>query len=469
MLCIVEILDEINVVLRGVKHEHIEYVINKTKKLVKGARHTARYKVGAWDGKRSQLTQHGNTFLFMLPTILPMLEKFGYTFELVDHRSKESLQQEHIDKHFIDGFILRDPQVEAVNAVIDHKKGILDVATAAGKTLISAATSKYFNRPSIVIVPSNKLLIQTHNDFKKCDLDVGRVGGKYKEWEHKHIIATYQTLKNHRERINRDTKVIQIDEIHAYMSEDGVVDTILRNELRNAPVRIGLTGTVPKDKQHKEVLFTRLGGEIIYTYKPKEGIEDGYLSTLEISQHSIVHEILIESDWEREFRYYNRNEERLIAISNWIDELKHDKVLILTHPQAGIYIADTLGLDFIDQETPEDEREACYKKMDINDEPYYLVASYGTASTGISMDKIQAVVLIDVGKTFSRIIQSIGRGLRLDGVNNHLIVYDLYAKLIKNYKGKPYSYGFSLKHLKERRKIFKEYEYQYYDGESIYV
>ena len=72
MLCVVEILDEINVVLRGVKRVHIEYVINKTKKLVKGARHTARYKVGAWDGKQSQLTQHGNTFLFMLPTILPM-------------------------------------------------------------------------------------------------------------------------------------------------------------------------------------------------------------------------------------------------------------------------------------------------------------------------------------------------------------------------------------------------------------
>jgi len=80
-------------------------------------------------------------------------------------------------------------------------------------------------------------------------------------------------------------------------------------------------------------------------------------------------------------------------------------------------------------------RSEYYAKMDSEDR-YWLVASYGVVSTGISMNDVSTLVLVDVGKNFPRVIQSIGRGLRLDGVENHLVVHDLYASMIKRYKGK---------------------------------
>lgn len=468
MECVIKVLDEVNVKLCGVQRGHLDVIMSKIELMVKGARHTAAYKVGSWNGKKPQLNKYGETFTFMLPKILPILEGFGYTFRLDDYRTDVELPTGYIDESFIPGITLRTVQVDAVNTVIDKKKGILDICTAGGKTIISAAIAKYYDEQSLIIVPSNYLLSQTYDDFKMVGLDAGRVCGQHKEWDHKHIIATYQTLKNYKDKINRNTMVVQADEVHQYLSEGGVVDGLLTDQLKHAKVRIGLTGTVPKDKQQREVIHTRIGNDTIFMYKPEEGINDGYLSTLEISQHPVKHKIMVESDWTCEFKYYNRNEERLIAIADWIDNLDEQKLLVITHPEAGDYIAHKLGLDFIDKDTPEAYRTEYYKTMDIPG-PYTLVASYGTVSTGVSMNSVQAVVLLDVGKTFSRVIQSIGRGLRLDGKNNHLKVYDVYASMIKEYKGKQHEYGFSLRHLKERRKIYKEYGYTHFIGSSILV
>jgi superfamily II DNA or RNA helicase len=42
-----------------------------------------------------------------------------------------------------------------------------------------------------------------------------------------------------------------------------------------------------------------------------------------------------------------------------------------------------------------------------------VIASSGIASTGISIDRVFCLCLVDAGKSFIKAIQSIGRGLRL--------------------------------------------------------
>jgi len=58
-------------------------------------------------------------------------------------------------------------------------------------------------------------------------------------------------------------------------------------------------------------------------------------------------------------------------------------------------------------------------------------------------------MMVDAGKSFIKAIQSVGRGLRRSGDKNRVKVVDVYSKL-----------KFSKKHSNERKKHYKEAEYE---------
>jgi superfamily II DNA or RNA helicase len=72
-----------------------------------------------------------------------------------------------------------------------------------------------------------------------------------------------------------------------------------------------------------------------------------------------------------------------------------------------------------------------------------VIATSGIASTGISIDRIFCLFLIDAGKSFIKCIQSVGRGLRKKGDKNFINVFDVYSKL-----------KFSKKHFKKRKEFY---------------
>jgi superfamily II DNA or RNA helicase len=77
-----------------------------------------------------------------------------------------------------------------------------------------------------------------------------------------------------------------------------------------------------------------------------------------------------------------------------------------------------------------------------------IIASAGIASTGISIDRIFCLVLLDTGKSFVKCIQSVGRGLRKKGDKSKIHVADIYSKL-----------KYAKKHYKERKKFYEEAQY----------
>jgi superfamily II DNA or RNA helicase len=72
-----------------------------------------------------------------------------------------------------------------------------------------------------------------------------------------------------------------------------------------------------------------------------------------------------------------------------------------------------------------------------------VIATYGIASTGISIDRIFAEIMVDAGKSFIRCIQSIGRGLRKSGDKTKVHVCDVHSKL-----------KWSRKHYNERKRYY---------------
>ena len=109
---------------------------------------------------------------------------------------------------------LRDYQVEVINEFLKNPQSIQEVATGAGKTIMTAALSKSVESygRSIVIVPNKSLVSQTEEDYINMGLDVGVYFGDRKEYFKQHTICTWQSLNILLKNTKRGEAQCTIDE-----------------------------------------------------------------------------------------------------------------------------------------------------------------------------------------------------------------------------------------------------------------
>jgi len=79
------------------------------------------------------------------------------------------------------------------------------------------------------------------------------------------------------------------------------------------------------------------------------------------------------------------------------------------------------------------------------------------ASTGINIPRIFNMVLIEPGKSFIRVIQSIGRGLRKTEDKDFVQIWDITSTA-----------KFAKRHLSKRKKFYEEANYEYEIKKIIY-
>jgi hypothetical protein len=98
------------------------------------------------------------------------------------------------------------------------------------------------------------------------------------------------------------------------------------------------------------------------------------------------------------------------------------------------------------------------KRKEIREEgaTKVLIASFGTLSTGVSINAIFNVIFADSFKSEQIIIQSIGRALRLHEDKKTALIFDL-VDVFKMEDPKNLLY----KHFLEREKFYKKRQYPY--------
>jgi len=79
-----------------------------------------------------------------------------------------------------------------------------------------------------------------------------------------------------------------------------------------------------------------------------------------------------------------------------------------------------------------------------------LVATYGVAAVGINIPRIFNLVLLEPGKSFVRVIQSIGRGVRKAQDKDFVQIWDITSTA-----------KFSKRHLRERKNFYTEANYPF--------
>lgn len=464
------LVDEVNAFFDGLTRKEIAYVIDKTKIFDPAARQTAAFQLGHDDGYRSFMDSDGLFFQHMIPDVLDHLENFGVDLdcvELLDEREANDIDLSHlshVNSFFLleeTGFTLRDHQRDAINAVIDEHKGIIDHGTSSGKTATILGISKVLDGTLkvIVVVPSEMLAKQTFEYYEKTNLNAirldAKIKGKKREaafQEYDHIIITNKLLLNCLEFIRDLPFALLVDEVHAYFGENFA--GAMRDPLSNCPIRIGLTGTVPKDKLKRTTIVNHLGGGVITTMKAKNLIKQNQAASLNIELITTSHPEMkdLSSDrnweWETERRYINSHKGRIAAIADYIKSLPKKNTLVISHAASGKLLADHFDGRMIVDETPVETREEWVSVFDTQDEAV-VFGSFGTIAAGLSKNRIFRIIMIDPGKG-SSVIQSIGRGIRLDGVVNHVEIIDISADT-----------KYAVRHRKERIKIYKEESYPF--------
>jgi superfamily II DNA or RNA helicase len=281
------ITDEVNVKIEGLELDARRALVNRFKYDVPYARYLPAVRLGRWDGKVSFFQLGGSTYVNLLPEIIPILEEYNYDIELDDQREYSTtfeFEQVREDSfsHIAwpkghpnagEPIMMRDYQVEIVNNFLTNPQCLQEVATGAGKTIMTAALSHAvtpYGR-SIVIVPNKSLVTQTEKDYINMELDVGVFFGDRKEWGRQHTICTWQSLNV----LLKNTKAgsaaedctigeflegvvcVIVDEVH--MAKADALKTLLTGVMSEVPIRWGLTGTIPKEDFEFQAIHVSLG------------------------------------------------------------------------------------------------------------------------------------------------------------------------------------------------------------------
>ena len=303
--CKLIIEDEVNLKIEGLSVEVRRKLSNALKFDVPYARYMPQFKLGRWDGKVAFFGIGGTGYVNHLEIILEILNNSGVEVaHIEDLRNPITLNFQPVTENYwadlnvcwplghpAEGqpIILRDYQVEAINSFLANPQSLQQIATGAGKT-ITTATLSHLIEPygrSIVIVPNKSLVTQTEEDYRNCGLDVGVYFGDRKELGKTHTICTWQSLNILDKKFKDGSGVLGlaeflegvscviIDEVHQAKAE--VLKNLLTRNLRNAPIRWGLTGTVPKEKFEFESLHASIG-PVIGQITAKELQDKGVLA-----------------------------------------------------------------------------------------------------------------------------------------------------------------------------------------------
>ena len=118
---------------------------------------------------------------------------------------------------------------------------------------------------------------------------------------------------------------------------------------------------------------------------------------------------------------------------------------------AGNELVELLGdrAVFVSGATKSADRKTEYDEIaDVDGK--IIVATYGVAAVGINIPRIFNLVLLEPGKSFVRVIQSIGRGIRKAEDKDFVQVWDITSTC-----------KFAKRHLTSRKKFYKEANYPF--------
>ena len=470
---------------------------------------------GLWKEVLTALQVIGGEFEIVNKKDFPLNRTIKY--EDVEYFCKYFFKDRYIIKDGVKiPFFPYDHQIDAAFKILKHKYCVAELATSGGKTLVLSIvmfyTLLYLNTDAklLLIVPSVSLVTQFYDDLIEFNIGKNKenlnpvdirvqeiMGDKPRKWhgdgEPNIYISTYQSLskiENFGEDFYKQFYMVVVDESH--MAKVDSIKKILNLTMETAEYRFGVSGTFPKADTANWLTIQSVTGHKITSVRAKTLQDLGIITPIKIkcihANHNAkeVYENLKKirknpnmgsEAYRLEGDFIRGSEQRLKLIWKIVEKLNSNTLIMFNIIDYGEKIRDILNVEYenyiniksskgetakqfeflyVDGGVSKKKREEIKKKMELKDGIIRIfIASYGTTSTGISINNIHNIILAEGFKAESRIIQTLGRALRLHEEKKQAIIYDIVDYLIE---GSQNSYS---RHGDKRKTLYNEHQYPY--------
>lgn len=457
-----------------------------------GAKFTPLYKAKRWDGIVRLFNLKSRTlYAGLYDMVLKFAEQNNYETEFIPtddylaiksnrklDREKVEAWVESLDLHDGNGQPMkaRSYQIDAFINAIENIRSITLSPTGSGKSLIIYLLVRWFclhGKKMILVVPSVNLVQQMYNDFKDYALTQDWnvedycqeiYAGKSKDITKLLCISTWQSLQNIKDNsFFEQFQVVFGDEAHLFKSKE--LSSIME-KLVNAKYRIATTGTI--DDSSKVNILTLIGlfGQVFIASTYESLMDEGSISKVKIKTIILKHptetrKVVSKYKYQKELDYICTNEERNDFLVNLAIATKGNTLIFVN-------FVDKHAKQLIDNlESKVEENRKVFglfgsadieniKKDIAKENNCIIVASYSKFSTGANVPSIKNIIFGSPTKSYTRTLQSIGRGVRLYHDKDYLVLYDIIDDLsYKSKKNTTFLHGY------ERIKIYNQQHFNY--------
>lgn len=434
---------------------------------VPNAKFMPSYRNKFWDGKvRLFSLKTKKIYIGLLPYVDEFCRERGFDFggieDVIGIKTREKVSQSWLADLKLP-FEPRDYQIDALNETIQYGRQLLLSPTASGKSLIIYLLARYYDKKTIIIVPTTSLVEQLSKDFKEYgyDKDVCKIYSGQPVFPADITISTWQSFAKAPKEVLQGFDVVIGDEAHLFKAQTlkGILE-----KMKTTAVRIGTTGTLDGSEVHR-LQLEGLFGPVKKVITSKELMDSGTIANLKIDCVILRHTKQKKMTYQEEMDYLVSCDSRNQFITNLVGSLKGNTLVLFQYIEKhgqplwemfNPMVSRMNGtLHYVYGGTDTEDRETV---REIVDNPRkkknnVILASYGTFSTGINIKKIDNVVFASPSKSRIRNLQSIGRGLRKTTGKTEMRLFDIADDLQCD--------NYTLNHLKERINIYNEENFSY--------
>ena len=448
-------------------------------------KNNTRYRMGLWNGKRNfyKVQKVNGGWVFTVPYGLK-----GRAEDFTGIKLPENLDYNK-PMDFLKRIIPELPfkpykhQLKMFLGLSTRKTHLGVASVGSGKSLVLYLLTRYFresNKKILILVPTVDLVMQLKNDFSDYNASVEfldsvqQIGGEFKDKDvHKPIvISTWQSaVKSDLSKFD----VVLNDEVH--LSKADVLLSILNNPFE---IKLGLTGTPPIIKLDALLLEQNFGQP--KTYITAKGLIELGLAT-DLSVVTVfLNQKVKKMKYQDEVAFIKKDHKRNQFIKKLVKKLHGPCIGLYQHTEHGETIFETvtgekltsalknnferqkeLGVFFLYGGTKAPVRKQIldyFKNLD-GSENVFLIGQAKLLSTGINLKPLRHLIFLSSSKSFTQVIQSIGRVLRLHDSKSKALIWDLVDVHSEHRKEENYA----LKHFWHRLSFYEMQEFDVIEKE----
>lgn len=362
----------------------------------------------------------------------------------------------------------RDYQMKAFISGVREGRSLFLSPTASGKSLIIYLLSKFYNKRTLIVVPTISLVHQMASDFDGYagfKEDVHKIhGGQGNVIDSNIVVSTWQSIYKLPKSWFDNFDVIIGDEAHLFKAKSMIS---IMEKMSGCKYKFGFTGTLDGAQCH-ELILQGLFGPIRKVTTTSELIEQKHLADFQIKALVLkypedIRQLMAKASYQDEIDFIVRYDRRNKFIKNLALSLEGNTLLLFQYVEKhgkilnDLLIAESNGrkIFFVHGGVGGDEREEVRRIVE-KEKDAIIVASYGVFSTGVNIKNLSNVIFSSPSKSRIRNLQSIGRGLRRSETKTAAVLYDIADDL--TWKTKK---NYTILHFVERIKIYTEEKFPY--------